>query len=188
MRAHRGRDGPGSQAVRRAALAELLGRATEPEQEFLVRLLLGDLRQGALAGVMTEAVARAAGVPVKAVRRALMLRADLGAVATVALTEGAPGLEAVGLQVGRPLQPMLASTAAEVEAALAKITPAAVEFKLDGVRVQVHRRDGDVRVFTRSLDDVTAGCPRSSTRVLALPLDTAVLDGEVIAPRPEGRP
>src|SRR3954452_4616695 len=108
--------GPGSQAVRRAALAELFGGATEPEQEFLVRLLLGDLRQGALTGVMTDAVARAAGVPLKAVRRALMLRADLGAVAAVARTEGAPGLAAVGLEVGRPLQPMLASTAADVDA------------------------------------------------------------------------
>jgi DNA ligase 1 len=180
--------GPGSQAVRRAALGELLGRATELEQEFLVRLLLGDLRQGALAGVMTEAVARAASVPVKAVRRALMLRADLGAVATVALTEGVAGLEAVGLEVGRPLQPMLASTAPDVEAALAKIAPAAVEWKLDGVRVQVHRRDGEVRVFTRSLDDVTARVPEVVEAVLALPLETAVLDGEAIALRADGRP
>src|SRR3954469_7109664 len=113
--------GPGSQGVRRAALAELFGRATEAEQEFLVRLLLGDLRQGALAGVMADAVARAAGVPLKAVRRALMLRADLGAVAAVALSAGVEGLEAVGLEVGRPVQPMLASTAPDVEAALAKM-------------------------------------------------------------------
>src|SRR3954471_7280802 len=144
--------GPGSQAVRRGALNELFGRATEAEQEFLARLLLGDLRQGALAGVMADAVARAADVPVKAVRRALMLRADLGAVATVALTEGVAGLEAVGLEVGRPVQPMLASTALDIDAALAKMAPAAVEWKLDGVRIQVHRRDGDVQVFTRSLD------------------------------------
>src|SRR4051794_17632475 len=180
--------GPGSQAARRAALAELLGRATDPEQEFLVRLLLGDLRQGALAGVMTEAVARAAGVPLKAVRRALMLRADLGAVAAVARTEGAPGLAAVGLELGRPLQPMLASTAADVDAALAKIAPAAVEWKLDGVRIQVHRRHGDVRVFTRSLDDVTARVPEVVEAVLALPLGSAVLDGEAIVLRPDGRP
>src|SRR3954469_1807544 len=180
--------GAGSQAARRAALAELFGRATEPEQQFLVRLLLGDLRQGALAGVMTEAVARAAGVPLKTVRRALMLRADLGAVAAVARTEGAPGLAAVGLEVGRPLQPMLASTAADVDAALAKIAPAAVEWKLDGVRIQVPRRDGDVRVFTRSLDDVTARVPEVVEAVLALPLGSAVLDGEAIALRPDGRP
>jgi DNA ligase-1 len=180
--------GAGSQAVRRAALTELFGRATEPEQEFLVRLLLGDLRQGALAGVMADAVARAAGVPLKAVRRALMLRADLGAVAAVALIEGVPGLEAVGLEVGRPVQPMLASTAPDVDAALAKIAPAAVEFKLDGVRIQVHRRDGDVQVFTRSLDDVTARVPEVVEATLALPLRTAVLDGEAIALRADGRP
>jgi ATP-dependent DNA ligase I len=180
--------GPGSQAARRAALTELFGRATEAEQEFLLRLLLGDLRQGALAGVMAEAVARAAEVPVKALRRALMLRADLGAVAAIALTEGVPGLEAVGLEVGRPLQPMLASTAADVDAALAKIAPAAVEWKLDGVRIQVHRRDGDVRVFTRSLDDVTARVPEVVDAALALPLRSAVLDGEAIALRPDGRP
>src|SRR4051812_9172066 len=180
--------GPGSQAVRRAALTELLGRATESEQEFLVRLLLGDLRQGALAGVMADAVARAAGVPLKAVRRALMLRADLGAVAAVALGEGVPGLAAVGLEVGRPVQPMLASTAPDVDAALARIAPAAVEWKLDGVRIQVHRRDSDVRVFTRSLDDVTARVPEVVEATLALPLRSAVLDGEAIALRADGRP
>jgi DNA ligase 1 len=180
--------GAGSQGVRRAALAELFGRATETEQEFLVRLLLGDLRQGALAGVMADAVARAAGVPLKDVRRALMLRGDLGAVAAVALTEGVDGLAAVGLEVGRPVQPMLASTAPDVDAALAKIAPAAVEFKLDGVRIQVHCRDGDVRVFTRSLDDVTARVPEVVEAALALPLQTAVLDGEAIALRADGRP
>jgi DNA ligase-1 len=180
--------GPGSQAVRRAALTALFGRATEGEQQFLARLLLGDLRQGALAGVMTDAIARAAGVPLKAVRRALMLRADLGAVATVAFTQGEDGLDAVGLEVGRPLQPMLASTAADIEAALTKIAPAAVEWKLDGVRIQVHRRDGDVRVFSRSLDDVTARVPEVVEAALALPLQTAVLDGEAIALRPDGRP
>jgi DNA ligase 1 len=180
--------GPGSQGVRRAELTALLARATDAEQEFLVRLLLGDLRQGALAGVMADAVARATAVPSQDVRRALMLRADLGAVAAVARTEGVDGLRAVGLEVGRPVQPMLASTAPDVAAALAKIAPAAVEWKLDGVRIQVHRRDGDVRVFTRSLDDVTARVPEVVEAALALPLRTAVLDGEAIALRADGRP
>ncbi len=180
--------GPGSQAARREALAALFGRATEAEQRFLVALLLGDLGQGALAGVMTEAVAKAAGVPRDVLRRALMLRGDLGAVAAIAFAEGAAGLEAVGLELLRPVQPMLAGTAADVDAALERIAPAAVDFKLDGVRVQVHRRGSEVRVFTRTLDDVTARLPEVVEAALALPAEAVVLDGEAIALRPDGRP
>jgi DNA ligase 1 len=180
--------GPGSQAARRDALAALLHRATDAEQRFLVALLLGDLGQGALAGVMTEAVAKAAGVPRAALRRALMLRGDLGAVAAVALTDGVAGLEAVGLELLRPVQPMLAGTAADVGAALERIAPAAVDFKLDGIRVQVHRRGSEVRVFTRTLDDVTARLPEVVEAALALPVEAVVLDGEAIALRPDGRP
>src|SRR4051812_28675922 len=168
--------GPGSQAERRRLLAELLARADEAEREFLRSLLAGDLRQGALQGVMTEAVARAAGVPAAAVRRALMLRGDLGEVGALALAEGAGGLARVRLEPGRPVHPMLAQPAAGIEAALAKVAPAAVEWKLDGARVQVHRRDGDVAVFTRTLDDVTARVPEIVEAALALPVETVVLD------------
>jgi ATP-dependent DNA ligase I len=180
--------GPGSVAARRAGVRELFARATEEEQRFLVALLLGDLGQGALAGVMTEAVARAADVPRADVRRALMLRSDLGAVAAVALEEGAAGLRRVGLELLRPVQPMLAAPGADLDAALERIAPAAVEFKLDGVRIQVHRRGDQVRVFTRTLDDVTERVPEVVAAARALPVDAVVLDGEAIALRPDGRP
>jgi DNA ligase-1 len=180
--------GAGSQAARRAAVQELLGRATEAEQRFLTALLLGDIGQGALAGVMTDAVANAAGVPKADVRRALMLRGDLGAVATVALAEGVAGLNAIGLQLLRPVQPMLAAPGADVDAALERISPAAVEFKLDGIRMQVHRSGDEVRVFTRTLDDITARVPEVVEAARALATDSVVLDGEAIALRPDGRP
>jgi ATP-dependent DNA ligase I len=180
--------GAGSQAARRDAVRELLGRATEDEQRFLVALLLGDIGQGALAGVMTDAVAKAAGVPKADVRRALMLRGDLAAVAAVALTNGAAGLAGISLQLLRPVQPMLAAPGDDVDAALERISPAAVEYKLDGVRVQVHRAGDEVRVFTRTLDDITARVPELVEVARALPTDAAVLDGEAIALRPDGRP
>src|SRR5687767_2446740 len=138
--------GPGSQAARREALAAVLGRADADEQRFLVRLLLGDLGQGALAGVMAAAVARAAQVPETAVRRALTLNGDLAATAGIALRDGEEGLAAVHLQVGTPLSPMLAATAPDVGAALEKTGRAAVEHKLDGARVQIHRDGGEVGV------------------------------------------
>jgi ATP-dependent DNA ligase I len=180
--------GAGSQAARRGALAALFARATEPEQRFLVGLMTGELRQGAQEGVVVEAVARAAEVPRDAVRRALMLSGDLGATATAALSGGAEALRAVGLQVGRPIQPMLAAPGEDVEAALARTGPAAVEYKLDGARLQVHRRGDEVRAFTRSLDDITARVPEVVEAVLALPARDLVLDGEAIALRPDGRP
>ena len=180
--------GPGSQAARRDAVRDLLARATEAEQRFLVALLLGDLGQGALAGVMADAVAKAAGVPLADVRRALMLRGDLGAVAAVALADGSPGLARIALELLRPVQPMLAAPGDDLDAALERISPAAVEFKLDGVRVQVHRRGDEVRVFSRTLDDVTARVPEVVRAALALPADTLVLDGEAIALRADGRP
>ena len=181
--------GKGSTAARREALAELLRRATAEEQAFLVRLLLGDLRQGALAGVMTDAVAKAAGVPGTAVRSALTLRGDLAAIAVIALAEGREGLAAIRLEVGRPLSPMLAGTAADVPAAMAKLDAAAfVDAKLDGARVQVHRDGDDVAVFTRTLDDVTARLPEVVALARALPARALVLDGEAIALRDDGRP
>jgi ATP-dependent DNA ligase I len=180
--------GPGSQAERRRLLGALLSRATGAEQRFLVGLLSGELRQGALDGVMVEAVARAAAVPAAQVRRALMLRGALGAVAEAALRDGVDGLRAVHLQVARPLQPMLAQTANDVDAALERLSPAAVEWKLDGVRIQVHKQAAEVRVFTRTLDDVTARVPEVVEAVAALPAGSLVLDGEVIALRSDGRP
>jgi DNA ligase 1 len=180
--------GSGSQAARRAEVAALFGRAIQVEQGFLRRLLLGDLRQGALAGVMTEAVARASGVAATQVRRALMLHGDLGAVAAIAIGAGEAGLRAIGLEVGRPVQPMLASPATGIDDALERIHPALVEVKLDGARIQVHRRGGEVAVFTRNLDEVTARVPEVVEAALSLPLHTAILDGEAIALRDDGRP
>jgi len=181
--------GPGSAGRRRDLVHDVFGRATADEQGFLRGLVSGELRQGALEGVMTDAVARAAEVPLAAVRRAVMLCGALGPVAVRALAEGAGGLAGFGLQVGRPLQPMLASTAASVADALGRLeTTAAVEWKLDGIRVQVHRRGGEVSVFTRSLDDVTARVPEIVEAARGLPGGDLVLDGEAIALRPDGRP
>ena len=178
--------GAGSVAARRAALNGLMARATASEQAFLRALVLGDIRQGALAAVVGDAVAKAAGLPVTAVRRALMLRGDLGAVAEAALGDG--DLSAFRLEVGRPIAPMLAQTAPDVDAALAKTGPAAVEWKLDGARIQVHR-DGDaVGIFTRTLDNVTARLPEVVEAAQALPASSFVLDGEAIALREDGRP
>jgi len=183
-----GISGAGSQRERRALLADLFARATVVEQRFLRQLLVGELRQGALEGVMVDAVAKAGGLPGREVRRALMLRGDLGAVATAALTGGSAGLASFRLEVGRPMLPMLAQTAESVEAALERVHPAAVEWKLDGARIQLHRAGDDVRVFTRSLDDITSRVPEVVEAALALPVASVVLDGEVIALRGDGRP
>jgi DNA ligase-1 len=185
--------GPGSQADRRRLLAALFGRATPGERSFLVRLLAGDLRQGALDGLMLEAVAGAAGVPAEEVRRAFLLGGSLPAVAGIALAGAGPAaasaaLRSVGLQVGRPLRPMLAASAPSVASAFERLSPAAAEWKIDGIRIQVHRRDGEVSVFTRTLDDITARLPEITDAILALGGRSLVLDGEVIALRPGGRP
>jgi DNA ligase-1 len=180
--------GKGSVATRKALLAELFARATAEEHGFLLRLLSGELRQGALDGVMADAIAAAAKVPAPEVRRAVMFRGSLGAVATAALTSGSEGLGAFGLEVGRPVKPMLAASAPSVEAAMDKVSPAAVEWKLDGIRVQAHVRDGDVRLFTRTLDDITPRLPEAVAALGALPVRSAVFDGELIALREDGRP
>jgi len=180
--------GPGSQVARRDALLELFGRATAREAEFLRRLIGGELRQGALEGVMVQALARAAGADPVAVQRAFMLRGDLSDVATAALRDGPGALGGFRLEVGRPVRPMLARPAKDVDDAMERLGEAAVEWKLDGARVQIHRRDGDVRVYTRSLDDVTARVPEIVEATLALPVSAAVLDGEAIALRPDGWP
>ena len=183
--------GKGSAAARKALIGELFGRATSAEQRFLVGLLSGELRQGALEGVMTDAVARAASVPVADVRRAMMLRGSLGAVAAAALAGGSEALDAFGLEVGRPVRPMLAASATSIEEALAKIgsgVQAAVEWKLDGIRIQAHLSGGSVRLFTRTLDEITGRVPEVAATLGKLPVRAAVLDGELIALREDGRP
>ena len=153
--------GKGSAAARKALVGELFGRATADEQRFLVGLLSGELRQGALEGVMTEAVARAADVPVAEVRRAMMLRGSLGAVAAAALSGGSAALAAFGLEVGRPVRPMLAASAPSIEDALAKAgAPAAVEWKLDGIRIQAHLSEGTSACSPGPSTTSPAGCPR----------------------------
>jgi DNA ligase-1 len=188
LRRVRDATGPGSQAVRRKELHELFARATSEERKFLSGLLLGDLRQGALEGLMVEAVARAAGVPSADVRRAAMLSGDLGDVAATAVAEGREGLARYRLEVLRPVKPMLAQTAEDVADALGRLGLAAVEWKFDGARLQVHRLEGEVQAFTRNLADVTSRVPEVVERVQALPVNAVVLDGEAIALHPDGRP
>jgi DNA ligase 1 len=183
-----GLSGPRSQTARRELLADLLGRATAPEQRLLAGLVSGELRQGAQEGVMLAAVAKAAAVPESAVRRAQTLTGDLGLVAGTALASGADGLAGFGLQVGTPLAPMLAGSAPSLAAALEKTGPAGVEWKLDGIRVQVHRDGDQVRVFTRSLEEITDRMPEVVAAVVAGVPGRAVLDGEVLALHPDGRP
>jgi ATP-dependent DNA ligase I len=181
--------GKGAAAERKRLVDALFGAATAQEQYFLVRLLSGELRQGALDGVMTDAVAKAAEVPVAQVRRAVMLSGSLAVAAQAALGGGSAALARFGLQVGRPLKPMLAASEASIDEALAKVGgEAAVEWKLDGIRVQAHLADGAVRLFTRSLDDITGRLPEVVTALAVLPVRDAVFDGELIALRADGRP
>jgi len=180
--------GPGSTSERQRILGAIFARATAEEQEFLGRLVIGELRQGALEGVLAEAIARAAGVGALAVRRALMLAGDPGSVARAALAEGDAGLARFGLELFRPLQPMLAETAEDAAEAMTRLGRAALEYKIDGARVQVHRDGDDVRVFTRRLNDVTAAVPEIVAAVRTLPIRRIVLDGEVVALRSDGRP
>jgi DNA ligase 1 len=172
--------GSGSTTRRRQLLSELLDRATEQEADFIRRLLTGGLRQGALAGLMADAVAKAAGVPGESARRALMLCGDLAQMAEIAMTGGKEGLEAVGFEIFRPILPMLASTGTSVAEAVAGFERASVEWKLDGIRVQIHRREEEVRIYTRNLNEITAAAPGIVDAVLRLPVRQAVLDGEAL--------
>ncbi|TDC28736.1 ATP-dependent DNA ligase [Micromonospora sp. 15K316] len=181
--------GPGSQARRRSLLGALYAAATVEEQRLLTGLFSGELRQGAQAGLLADAIARAAGVPVAAVRRALLLSGDLRTVAVAALDGGAAALAGFGLQVGRPLAPMLAQSAPSVDEALtATGVPAVVDVKLDGIRIQVHRAGQDIAVFSRSLDEITSRVPEVVAAVRALPARQLVLDGEAIGLDEAGRP
>jgi DNA ligase-1 len=181
--------GKGSQARRAELIANLFAAATEAEQTLLVRLLGGELRQGALAGIMADAVAKAAGIPAAAVQRAAMLGGDLPAVAAAALSGGAVALDAFTLRVGQPVGPMLAQTATSVADAIERHGGTTIfEAKLDGARVQIHRAGDAVTVYTRSLDDVTARLPEVVEATLALPVSDLIADGEAIALRPDNRP
>jgi DNA ligase-1 len=172
--------GSGSSARRRELLEAVLGRATEPESAFFVGLLTGGLRQGALAGLMADAVAKAAAVPGAIARRALMLSGDLTEMARIAMADGEQGLRAVGFEIFRPILPMLASTGATVAEALEGMELASVEFKLDGIRIQIHRRGEDVRIYTRNLNEITDTLPGIVAAVSRLPVRQAVLDGEAL--------
>ncbi|MFF0909819.1 ATP-dependent DNA ligase [Microbacterium enclense] len=180
--------GAGSGAVRAAVIDDLAGRATASEWALLIRIMTGELRTGALEGVLLDAVARASARDGAAVRRAAMLSGDLGETAVVALTGTEDDLDAVGLVVGRGVQPMLASTATSVAGALATAGRASIEYKLDGARVQVHRSGDDVRVFTRTLADVTHRVPEIVEVARSLPVHDVILDGETLSLDEDGAP
>ncbi|MCC6495485.1 MAG: ATP-dependent DNA ligase, partial [Propionibacteriaceae bacterium] len=173
--------GTGSQGTRQQLLAELLARATTAEQGYLAGLVTGETRQGALEGLLLPAIAKAFGVPLDAVRRAAMFAGSIPTVAVAARAGGAAALAGITLQVGRPVLPMLASSAPDIASALDRFgagTPVAVEAKLDGIRIQVHKDGDQVSVFSRSLDDITARLPQVVAAVAALPAARLVLDGE----------
>jgi DNA ligase-1 len=183
-----GDSGSGSQGRRASQVGALFAAATGAESAFLRGLVAGELRQGAQDGVMVDAIAKAADVAVSEVRRAFMLRGALPPIAVVALRDGVDGLRRIGLEIGRAVHPMLAQSAPSVAEAVSQVGPAAVEWKLDGIRVQVHRSGDDVQVFTRTLDDITSRVPEIVEAVRALDVRLVVLDGEAIALDEQGRP
>jgi DNA ligase-1 len=180
--------GSGSVGARLRLWLELLGRGTALEQQFLRRLVVGELRQGALESLVADAVARAAKVSPHSVRRALMLAGSLPEIARVAMSGGEGALARYHIDLFRPLQPMLAQTAETPEEALGALTRAVFDYKLDGVRIQVHKLGQDVRIFTRQLSDVTAALPDVVEHIQSLPSSSLVLDGEVLALSPDGSP
>jgi DNA ligase-1 len=181
--------GGGSAALRTAALEDMFLQATPAEQQFLVRLLAGEIRQGALAGVMVEAIAAAAELPVSKVRRAAMFAKSLGTVGRAALLDGAPALDGFRLELFSPVSPMLAQTATDVGEAMKVLDgEVAFEWKMDGARIQVHKAADEVRVYTRNLHDVTDAVPEITDMVRGLAERTLVLDGEAIAFDATGRP
>jgi DNA ligase-1 len=180
--------GSGSHGRRRALLQSLFEQSTRDEQSFVARLLLGELRQGAVQGLVMEAVAQAAGVSPNLVRRALMLSGDPSRVTRTAFESGVGGLGAIGLELFRPILPMLAQPAEDLDDALARLDAPDLELKLDGARIQVHKRGDEVRVYSRQGHDVTAAVPEISELIGPLPAADLVLDGEVLALRADGRP
>ena len=180
--------GKGSAAERAAQLSALFGRATAAEQDFLLRLLVGELRQGALEGVMIDAIAAAAALPVAEARRAVMFAGESGAVARSALTEGRDALARFTLRLHRPVQPMLAQPADDVADALARLGTAAVEWKIDGARVQVHKSGDEIAVYTRNLNEVTGSVPEIVEALRQVRARELVLDGEAVALADGGAP
>jgi len=180
--------GPGSASERVRRLEALMARAVEEERDFLFRLVIGELRQGSLEGIMVDAIARASGVPASRLRRALMVSADLAEVGRRSLAAGEAGIEELDVRPLQPLAPMLAQTAGGVDDALESLGRAALEYKLDGARVQLHKAGDEVRVFSRSSNDVTGSVPELVELARALPARELVLDGEIIALRPDGSP
>ena len=180
--------GKGSKERKGQRLHALLARATESEQRFLLRLVSGELRQGALEAVLLEAVAEASGVDRRELRRALMFAGDLRQVATRAMTAGAAGLLEFRLRLFQPIRPMLAQSAASLTEGLEQLGEASAEYKLDGARVQIHKADGEVRIYSRQLNEVTASVPEIAEALKRLPEGQLVLDAEVIAMDQHGRP
>jgi DNA ligase-1 len=180
--------GTGSAKRRAETLHGLFTRTTEDEQQFLFRLLTGELRQGALEGVMVDAIAAAAEVPGEAVRRAFMLSGELPVTALAALTRGEEALAAFRLKLGRPVRPMLASPAESMEEAMAEHASAIVEYKMDGARIQVHRDGDEIHVYTRTLREITGSVTELVELVRAMPCESVVLDGETLALTDDGRP
>ncbi|HUP94888.1 MAG TPA: ATP-dependent DNA ligase [Burkholderiales bacterium] len=180
--------GKGAAAARTEALRRLFARATHAEQDFLVRLIVGELRQGALRGLMLDAIAAASNLPPAAVRKAAMSAGGLSEVARAALTEGVDGLSRFTIQLMQPVLPMLSHSAESTDEALAQLGTAALEWKLDGARVQVHKAADEVRVYTRNLNDVTPRVPEIVELVRASAYRNLILDGEAIALRPDGSP
>jgi DNA ligase-1 len=181
--------GAGSAATRQERLRHLLGRATRAEQDYIVRLLSGELRQGALEAVLVDAVAKASSIDIGIVRRAVMMAGALAPVAHAALASGEAGLGAFSIQLLQPVQPMLAQPAGDISEALEQIGhDASLEWKLDGARIQVHKRGSEVRVFSRNLREVTPAVPEIVDAMRALSVHEAIVDGEVIALRPNGTP
>jgi DNA ligase-1 len=178
--------GPGSAAARQRLLDDLFARVTEPEADFVRRLLTGGLRQGALAGIMVDAIAKAAGVPPDLTRRALMLSGNLPRTAETALGAGEEGLRAIGFELFRPVLPMLASSAESVADAVEGFELSSVEWKLDGIRIQIHRRGEEIAIYTRNLNEITDALPGIVAAVRELPVEQAVLDGEALWMSEEG--
>jgi DNA ligase 1 len=179
--------GSGSERHKTQLLLSLFSRATAAEQEFLIKLLMGELRQGALEGVLLEAIAKASGIGLDRIRRAVMMAGNAAEVAKAALAPGG-SLHQYEIQLFRPVKPMLAQTSEDAEAALTEFGEAALEYKFDGARVQLHRSGEEVRIFSRSLNDVTAAAPEIVEAALRLPAQNFILDGEVLGFTPEGRP
>ncbi len=183
--------GAGSAAARSQAVAGLFAKATVSEQSFLRALISGEIRQGALDSTMLDALSVASSVPLPVIRRAVMLRGATGPVASAALTGGVRAVEAFGLEVGQPVRPMLASTAPDIDAALEKVgagVQVSIDIKLDGIRIQAHKDGEVVRLYTRSLDDITDRLPEVVDTVRGCRADRLILDGEAIALTPDGRP